>query len=274
MVQYDFSGQVAFVTGAARAQGQSHAVEYAKHGADVVVTDICENVDTNPYDLGSREQLEDTAAAVEDAGGESLVVEMDVRDEVQVEAAIEDALDEFGRIDVLANNAGIFNASELVELDEQQWDEMLDTNLKGVWLCSKHFGKHFLERGDGGTIVSTTSGLGMHGAYSCGHYGAAKWGVRGLTKTLALELAEYDVNVNCIAPTVVDTPMIDGFVEAYGEEILAEMGELSGPVNVFHPEDGGIEPQDISEGYMWLSSDAARYVTGITLPIDAGYGAK
>jgi|GEM_PF-3325186 len=114
----------------------------------------------------------------------------------------------------------------------------------------------------------------MHGMYSCGHYGAAKWGVRGLTKTLALELVEYDVNVNCIAPTVVDTSMIDGFVEVYGEEILAEMSQLSGPVNVFHPEDGGIEPQDISEGYMWLSSDAARYVTGIALPVDAGATSK
>jgi len=112
-----------------------HAVEYTKHGADVVVTDICENVDTNPYDLGTREQLEDTAATVEEAGGESLVVEMDVRDEVQVEAAVEDALEKFGRIGILANNDGIFNASELVELGEQQWDEMLDTNLKGVWLC-------------------------------------------------------------------------------------------------------------------------------------------
>ena len=274
MVEYDFGGQVAFVTGAGRAQGRSHAQHYAKHGADVVVTDICENVDTNPYDLSSEDDLAETASLVEEEGQEALRIQLDVRDEDDVAAAVEQALDEFGRIDILANNAGIFNASELVELDERQWDEMLDTNLKGVWLPSKHVGKHFVERGDGGKIVSTTSGLGMHAAYSCGHYGAAKWGVRGLTKTLALELAEYDVNVNCIAPTVVNTPMITGFVEAYGEEILEEMGRLSGPVNVFHPEDGGIEAEDISEAYMWLSSDAARYVTGITLPVDAGYGAK
>jgi SDR family mycofactocin-dependent oxidoreductase len=274
MVEYDFSGEVAFVTGAARAQGRSHARHYAEHGADVVVTDICGNIDSNPYDLGTREQLDETASAVESAGGEALVVEMDVSDEDQVESAVDEALDHFGHIDILANNAGIFNAAEMVELDEHQWDEMLDTNLKGVWLCCKHVGKHFVDRGDGGTIVSTTSGLGMHGAYSCGHYGAAKWGVRGLTKTLALELAEYDVNVNCIAPTVVDTPMITGFAEAYGEEVLEEMGRLSGPMNIFDPEAGGIESQDISEGYMWLSSDAARYVTGITLPIDAGYSAK
>jgi SDR family mycofactocin-dependent oxidoreductase len=274
MPKYDFSGKVAFVTGAARAQGRSHAVQYAEHGADVVVTDICENVETNPYELGTREQLEETARMVEDAGSESLLVEMDVSKETDVERAVDEALTEFGHIDILANNAGIYNASEMTELGEQQWDEMLDINLKGVWLCSKHVGKHFIERGDGGKIVSTTSGLGMHGAYSSGHYGAAKWGMRGLTKTLALELAEYDVNANCVAPTVVDTPMIEGFVEAYGEEILEEMGRLSGPVNLFHPEDGGIESADITEAYMWLSSDAARYVTGITLPVDAGYAAK
>jgi SDR family mycofactocin-dependent oxidoreductase len=274
MAEYDFDGKVAFVTGAGHGQGRSHAQHYAKHGADVVVTDICENIESNPYDLSTPDELEETASIIEDEGQEALPIQMDVREEAEVEAAVEEAVDHFGHIDILANNAGIFNASELVELGENQWDEMLDTNLKGVWLCSKHVGKHFIERGDGGKIVTTTSGLGMHGAYSCGHYGAAKWGVRGLTKTLALELAEYNINVNCIAPTVVDTPMIDGFVEAYGEEILAEMGELSGPVNVFHPEDGGIEPQDISEGYMWLSSDAARYVTGITLPVDAGFTAK
>jgi SDR family mycofactocin-dependent oxidoreductase len=274
MPDYDFDGTVAFVTGAAHGQGRSHAVHYARNGADVVVTDICEDVETNPYALGTTDELAETASLVEEEGGEALAVEMDVRDESEVESAVEQAVDHFGHVDVLANNAGIFNSAELVQLPEAQWDEMLDTNLKGVWLCSKHVGKHLVERGDGGKIVSTTSGLGMHAAYACGHYGAAKWGVRGLTKTLALELAEYDVNVNCIAPTVVNTPMITGFAEAYGEEVLDEMVALSGPVNVFHPEDGGIEPEDISEAYMWLSSDAARYVTGITLPVDAGYSAK
>ncbi len=274
MPEYDFSDKVAFVTGASRAQGRSHAVHYARHGADVVVTDICENIETNPYELGTSDELEETASLVEEEGGEALAIEMDVRSEEEVEAAVGEALDEFGWIDFLANNAGIFNSSEMVELDEQMWDEMIDTNLKGVWLCSKHVGKHFVDRGDGGKIISTSSGLGLIGAYACGHYGATKWGVRGLTKTLALELAEYDVNVNCICPTVVNTPMISGFVEAYGDEVLEEMGRLSGPVNLFHPEDGGIESRDISEAYLWLSSDAARYVTGIELLVDAGFGAK
>ncbi|MGM0718623.1 MAG: mycofactocin-coupled SDR family oxidoreductase [Halobacteriota archaeon] len=274
MPNYDFSGKVAFVTGAAHGQGRSHAQHYAKHGADVVVTDVSGNMDSVPYDLGTEDELEETVQLVEDEGQEALPVRMDVRDESAVEAAVDEAVDEFGRIDVLANNAGIVTISDLVEMDEHLWDEMIDTNLKGVWLCAKHVGQHFIERGDGGKIVSTSSTAGLVGSPGAGHYTATKHGVLGLTKTLALELAEYDVNVNAVCPTVVNTPMISGMAEAYGEEVLASMGELSGPFNVFDAEDPGIESKDISEAYMWLSSDAARYVTGIGLPVDAGMLAK
>ncbi|MEF8801839.1 MAG: mycofactocin-coupled SDR family oxidoreductase [Halolamina sp.] len=273
MPEYDFSGQVAFVTGAGRGQGRSHAQHYASHGADVVLTDICENIETNPYELSTTDDLEETASIVEDAGQEALTIEMDVRNEDEVEAAVDDAVEEFGKIDILANNAGIFNAADMTEMDEQQWDEMIDTNLKGVWLCAKHVGQHFIDRGDGGKIVSTSSAAGLVGSPSAGHYVATKHGVLGLTKTLALELAEYDVNVNAICPTGVETPMISGFMEAYGEEMMEEMGALSGPWSVFDDVEM-IAEEDISEAYMWLSSDAARYVTGIALPVDAGMTSK
>jgi SDR family mycofactocin-dependent oxidoreductase len=274
MVEYDFDGTVAFVTGAAHGQGRSHAVHYARHGADVVVTDVAENMGTVPYDLGTTDELAETASLVEDEGGEALALEVDVRDESAVESAVAEAVDRFGHVDVLANNAGVVTVSDLVEMDEAHWDELIDTNLKGVWLCSKHVGKQFVERGDGGAIVSTSSTAGLVGTPGAGHYVAAKHGVLGLTKTLALELAEYDVNVNAVCPTVVNTPMISGMTEAYGEEVLASMGELAGPFNVFDAEDPGIEASDVSEAYLWLSSDAARYVTGIALPIDAGFVAK
>jgi SDR family mycofactocin-dependent oxidoreductase len=274
MPTYDFSGQVAFVTGAARGQGESHAVNYAKAGADVVVTDIGEDIDSNPIELGTMSELEETARRVEAEGQEVLALQMDVRDESQVEAAVEEALDEFGKIDILANNAGIWNSTALTRMDEVMWDDMVDNNLKGVWLPSKHVGQHFVERGDGGKIVSTSSVAGLIGAPGFGHYVAAKHGVIGLTKTLALELAEYDVNVNTVCPTFVDTRMVSGFVEAYGEELLEEVGQLGGVGNMFDPDEPALDPQEISEAYMWLSSDAARYVTGISLPIDAGYTAK
>ncbi|WP_144927019.1 mycofactocin-coupled SDR family oxidoreductase [Halorubrum salsamenti] len=273
MPEYDFDGKVAFVTGAAHGQGRSHAQHYAKHGADVVVTDIGHNMDTVPYDLGTPDELEETVSLVEEEEQEALAIEMDVRDEAQVESAVEEAIDHFGRIDILANNAGIESMADAVKMDEVTWDEMLDTNLKGAWLCAKHVGQHFIDRGDGGKIVSTSSTAGLIGAPSNAHYVSAKWGIRGLTKTLALELAEYDVNVNCVCPTVVNTPMISGMTEAYGEEVFEDMA-ISGPMNIFNPEDPGIESSDISEAYMWLSSDAARYVTGIALPVDAGFVAK
>jgi SDR family mycofactocin-dependent oxidoreductase len=274
MPEYDFDGKVAFVTGAAHGQGESHAVEYARNGADVVALDLGENKETVPYDLGTDEELEATAEAVREHGQEALTVKADVSEEAEVEAAVEAAVDEFGKIDILANNAGIESFADAVELDERMWDELLGTNLKGIWLCAKHVGKHFIERGDGGKVVNTASVSGMTGIpLGNAHYVSAKWGVRGLTKTLALELAEYDVNVNAVAPGGVDTPMVTGIMEAYGEEMLAESQALSGPWNVFD-EEGMQDAQSITDAYMWLSSDAARYVTGITLPVDAGFTAK
>lgn len=272
MVTYDFSGKVAFVTGAAHGQGRSHAEHYAKHGADVVCVDLCKNKQSVPYDLGTEAELDETVGMVEDAGQSGLAVHADVSDESDVEAAVQEALDEFGHVDILANNAGIATVSDLVQMDERMWDEMLDINLKGVWLCAKHIGQHFIERGDGGKIVSTSSIYGLSAGPGSGHYIAAKHGVVGLTKTLALELAEYDVNVNAVCPTGVDTPMIEGAIEAYGEEWLDQTIGVTGPWNLF--EEGMIEDTDISEAYMWLSSDAARYVTGISLPVDAGMLAK
>jgi SDR family mycofactocin-dependent oxidoreductase len=273
MPEYDFSGKVAFVTGAAHGQGRSHAQHYAKHGADVVVTDVGHNLESVPYDMGTTDELGETASIVEDEGQEALAVEMDVRKEDQVETAVEEALDEFGRIDILANNAGVWPMSEATEMDEAQWDVVIDTVLKGVWLSSKHVGQHFIERGDGGKIVSTSSTAGLVGAPATGHYVAGKHGVIGLTKTLALELAEYDVNVNAICPTALDSPGMNNYIEAYGEEMLEEMGALGGPMNVMEPGEM-IEERDITEAYLWLSSDAARYVTGIALPVDAGMTAK
>jgi SDR family mycofactocin-dependent oxidoreductase len=272
MPEYDFSGKVAFVTGAARGQGRSHAKMYAEHGADVVIVDVCNSMESIPYNLGTRDELDATAETVRDEGQDALVVECDVSNEDHVERAVDQALDEFGQIDFLANNAGIFTLAEAVEMSEEEWDQVLGTNLKGAWLCAKHVGKHMIERGEGGKIITTSSGYGLVGGLLEGHYTASKHGVNGLTKTLALELAEYDINVNAIAPTGVDTPMMEEFVEVYGDEVLDDVVELTGPWNIFGG--GMIESKYISEAYMWLSSDASRYVTGITLPVDAGLSAK
>jgi len=269
---YDFSGQVVFVTGAGRGQGRSHAVAYAEHGADVVVTGLSRGIETSQYPLATADDLDETVRRVEATGQRALRLRVDVRDEAEVEAAVDEALDEFGRIDVLANNAGIWNVTDLVEMDERRWDELVDSNLKGAWLCAKHVGNHFIDRGEGGRIVSTASTAGLVGSKGSGHYAAAKHGVVGLTKALALELAEYDVTVNAVAPTGVATPMIDGILETVGEAALASVSDASGSMNVL--DEQLIDPRDVTEAYLWLSSDAARYVTGVTLPVDAGMLAK
>ncbi|AOW79425.1 short-chain dehydrogenase/reductase SDR [Halodesulfurarchaeum formicicum] len=272
MVEYDFNGQVAFVTGAARGQGRSHAVAYAENGADVVVTDICEDVETSDYPLSSREDLEKTAELVEEEGQEALVIEMDVRDDAEVQAAVEKAVDHFGHIDILANNAGIWNLDFLHEMSEEKWDEMIDIDLKGVWLPSKYVAQHMVERGEGGKIVSTASTAGHGASYRGGHYTAAKHGVVGLTRSLAIELGEYGINVNCVSPTGIDSPMTRMLIEEHGQDSIDELEEYTGKWNVM--DEGPVEPRDVSEAYLWLSSDAARYVTGSALPVDAGLMAK
>lgn len=266
MANYDFNGKVAFITGAARGQGRSHALRYAENGADVVVTDICSTPDESSYELSGHEQLEETVSAVEERGVRSLGLELDVTDETQVEAAVEQTIDEFGRIDVLANNAGIAPPSALMDLDERTWDATLDVNLKGMWLCAKHVGTRMIEQGNGGRIVNTSSDAGLGSSPGLGHYTAAKHGVIGLTQTLSWELAPHDITVNAVCPAAVDTPMTGGIVEGIDED-MGEIAERSSP----DPElTDIIQPEDVSAAFMWLSSEDARFVTGIALPIAAG----
>ena len=273
MPEYDFSGQVAFVTGAARGQGRSHALRYAESGADVVALDIAENKDGVVYDLGTEDELYSLVDEIEAMGQRALPIKADVAQADEVEAAVDRALDEFGRIDILANNAGINTMSSMLDLEEASWDDLMDTDLKSVWLCAKHVGQHMVERGEGGKIVNTSSSMGLIGAPMMGHYSAAKHGVIGLTKTLALELAEHDVNVNAVAPTAVNSPLIQLNIDIYGPEVVEGMEEIAGPSNLFG-NDGMVEVEDVTEAYMWLSSDAARYVTGEVLRVDGGLTAK
>ena len=275
MPEYDFGGKVAFVTGAARGQGESHALAYADHGADVVALDIGESKEGVPYDLGTGDELEATVAGIEERDQEGLAIEADVSQAATVEAAVEAALDEFGRIDVLANNAGVTTFGKALDIDEATWDALLGTNLKGPWLCAKHVGRHMVERGEGGRIVNTSSNAGLVGAPFLPHYTAAKHGVIGLTKTLALELAEHDITVNAVCPTSVETPLLAESGAVYGDEPMEEMARVGGPSNLFGDEETFlIQPEDVTAAFMWLSSDAARYVTGIALPVDAGFTAK
>ena len=272
MPTYDLEGTVAFVTGAGRGQGRSHAVRFAEVGADVVAVDVATDPGSAQYPLSTAADLEETVRQVEATRGRAIAVHADVREEPQVRSAVDEALDTFGRIDVLVANAGIWDSRDLLELEERAWDAVLETNLKGTWLCAKHVGKHFIDRGNGGRIVTVASTAGLVGARGSGHYTASKHGIVGLTKTLALELAEYDVTANCVCPTGVDTPMIDGVLEEVGPEPFERISDVSGSMNVLDGE--LLEPAAVNEACLWLSSPAARYVTGAVVPVDAGMTAK
>ena len=266
MVDYDFDGQVAFVTGAARGQGRSHVLHYAEAGADVVAADIGSTPETSSYELADNDDLAETVAAAEEYGVDALGVQMDVSDEKDVREGVERALDEFGQIDILANNAGVAPPGGLLDLDEETWDRTLAVDLKGMWLCAKHVGGHMVERGEGGRIVNTSSTAGFVASPGLGHYTAAKHGVIGLTKTLAMELAQHDITVNAVCPTAVDTAMVGGIIDSLDDE-MAEIAEQSGPDNVLGEI---IQPEDVSAAFMWLSSEDARFITGIALPVAAG----
>lgn len=272
MVSYDLSDRVAFVTGAARGMGRAIAQAYARAGADVVVTDICEDVPDVPYELGTAEQLRRTKAIVAEEGVDVLQLEVDIRDEMAVRSAFSRTADRFGRVDILANNAGVWTSRPLHKLDEETWDAVVETNLKGAWLPTKYAVPLMRTGSRQGRILTTASVAGRVGAAGAGHYAAAMHGVVGLTKTLALELAADDITVNAVCPTGVDTPMISGMWEAAGPAAFERISDLAGPMNVI--DEQLLEPRDIADAYLWLSSDAARYVTGTALPIDAGMTMK
>ncbi|MGH3319574.1 MAG: mycofactocin-coupled SDR family oxidoreductase [Streptosporangiaceae bacterium] len=271
-------GKVAVVTGAARGQGRSHAVTLAREGAEVVAVDICEQVSTVPYAMSTPDDLAKTAKLVEDLGRRVVAREADVRDYDQVKAAVDAGLAELGHIDILLANAGIAGYAQAWELSEQQWRDVLDTNLTGVWHAVKATVPAMIERGRGGAIVLTSSTAGLKGLANTAHYTAAKHGVVGLMRTLANELAPHHIRVNTVNPTVVDTGMVQNdatyrlFVPDAEHPSREEFAETATELNALPVP--WVEAGDISNAVLWLVSDEARYVTGVTLPIDAGFMAK
>jgi (+)-trans-carveol dehydrogenase len=267
-------GKVAFITGAARGQGRAHALRLAEEGAEIVACDICEDVETVGYSLGTEEELDETARLVEDLDRRVVVRKADVRDAEQLRSVVEEGVSEFGRIDIVCANAGIAAYAPAHELTEEQWDEMIDTNLTGVWETCRAAIPHMIEGGNGGSIILTSSTAGIMGLANTAHYVAAKHGVVGLMKTLANELAPYMIRVNSIHPTVVDTPMVQN-AAIYGlfrpdldrpgpddvKDSFAALNALPIP---------WVEVRDISNAVLWLASDEARYVTGQQLKVDAG----
>ncbi|WP_088314336.1 mycofactocin-coupled SDR family oxidoreductase [Kineosporia sp. R_H_3] len=259
-------GKVAFITGAARGQGRSHAVRLAQEGADIIAVDICRDVDSVGYGLATEADLAETVKAVEALDRRIVAQAADVRDATALSAAVEAGVAELGRLDIVSANAGICTVQTWDEVTPQVWQDTLDINLTGVWNTCVATIPHLVATG-GGSIVITSSTAGLKGLPFLGPYVAAKHGVVGITNSLANELAKHSIRVNSVHPTGVDTPMVAGLG---GLEPILGKDPLLGPVFMNSLPVEITEPVDISNAVLWLASDEARYVTGLQLTVDAG----
>lgn len=267
-------GKTALVTGAARGQGRSHALRLAEEGAQIVAVDNCSSLDTVAYPGATTQDLAETVRLVTAAGGRILARQADVCDTVALESVVDEAVAKFGGIDIVCANAGIISYGRSWELPDRVWQEMLDVNLTGVFKTARAVIPAMLKGGSGGSIVITSSTAGLAGLGNAAHYSAAKHGVTGLMRTLAVELAQHHIRVNTVNPSVVYTPMIDneatrsmfvpGNVPLSDEEFRQRLQLLHAmPIP-------WLESADVSNAVLFLASDESRHITGVQLPVDAG----
>jgi (+)-trans-carveol dehydrogenase len=270
-------GKVAFVTGAARGQGRSHAIRLAEEGADIIAVDITGQIDSVPYAMSTPDDLAQTVKEVEALDRRIVAVTADVRNYGALKAAVDEGVAQLGKLDIVSANAGIASFGTAADLEEEVWQDMLDVNLTGVWHTAKATIPHLRANG-GGSIILTSSAAGLKGYPGLAHYVSAKHGVVGLMRTLANELAPDLIRVNSVHPTSVNTDMIhnkatyDLFapdLENPTKEQLAERFQAMNALPI-----PWVEARDISNAVLFLASDEARYITGVTLPVDAGSIAK
>ena len=268
-----FKGKVALITGAARGQGRSHAISLARQGADVIVVDIASQIPSIPYPLGTADELDETARTIEELGRRALAVKADARSQEQMDGVVAQGLEEFGQIDVLVVNHAVATFAPFWELTDDEWTDVVEVNLTGVWRVTKAVAPHMIERRSGAIVMTSTINAIEPGS-EYAHYNAAKAGVISLAKNVALELGPYNVRCNCVCPGAIDTPMInwqgmyDRFVSpgAGRDDLRNALRHWVGLRGR-----GMLPPQSVSDAVVWLASEEAANVTGIVVPVDAGH---
>ncbi|OBG94923.1 3-oxoacyl-[acyl-carrier-protein] reductase [Mycobacterium sp. E136] len=264
------AGKVAYVTGAARGQGRQHCVRLARAGADIVAIDACGPVaEHNGYPPALPEDLAETVSLVEGEGRKIVADRVDVRDLTAQQRVVADAIEQFGRLDIVVANAGVMNWGRLWEISAQQWQEVLDVNLTGVWNTIKVVVPPMIEAGNGGSIITISSAAGVKAVPGCGHYCASKFGVVGLTNSLAVELGEFGIRVNSVHPYGTDTPMGN---DTSMWQIFADHQNY---IHSFSPgalsTESLADPDLVSDIVVWLASDASSLLTAAQIPADKGY---
>jgi (+)-trans-carveol dehydrogenase len=269
------AGKVAFVTGAARGQGRSHAVRLAQEGADIIAVDICRAFDDSPAEGSTLEDLAETADMVKNLDRRIVTAQVDVCDYQALKEVVDNGVEQLGRLDIVVANAGIGTVgTKLHKIREDIWQEMIDVNLGGVWKSVKAGVPHILAGGRGGSIILTSSVAGLKAYPHTGHYTAAKHGVVGLMRTFAVELGPHSIRVNSVHPTHVNTPLLMNEqtyrmfrpdLENPGPDDLAPICQTFHMLPI-----PWVQAEDISNAVLFLASDESRYVTGVPLPVDAG----
>lgn len=264
------AGKVALITGAARGQGRSHAVRLAHEGADIIGIDICADVKSIPYPMATPGDLDETARLVEEAGGRIVTAQADVREPDLLAAAIDEGVHHLGHLDIVVANAGVCTVQRWDEVEPAVWDAVIGINLTGAWNTCAASIPHLLEAG-GGSIILISSAAGLKGQPFFAPYVAAKHGMVGVMRVLANELASSDIRVNSIHPTGVDTPMLVGMAGL--TERIAESPDV-GSLFLNSLRVDVVAPEDVTHAVLYLSSDESRYVTGLTMTVDAGASAR
>jgi SDR family mycofactocin-dependent oxidoreductase len=261
-----FDGKVAFITGAARGQGRSHAVRLASEGADVILFDLCADPGV-AYPTPTEADLEETAVLVRKEGRAAHTFVGDIRRLADLEAAVDEGISRFGRLDYVLANAGICSFGKMAEMGEEQFTNMVDINLTGQWRTVRATAPRMIEAGRGGSIVITASSSGLVAQPYIGHYAAAKAGLLGLSRALAVELGPYGIRVNTVHPVTVNTPMStqDPTSAMLQQDESARAYYSRSPLQTWM-----IESEDVTAMVLWLLSDEARYVTGKPFSVDCG----